>query len=111
MEQEDTFFKVLKADEMTNGEAKMVFAGVKRLALFRIDDEFFCIQSHCPHAGAPLATGTVEGCKVFCPRHGWGFDLKTGACSTDPRYDVRRYAVRIEDGFVFVGVPEKGHIV
>ncbi|MFU8805953.1 MAG: Rieske (2Fe-2S) protein [Bradymonadaceae bacterium] len=107
----DKFYKVLAADALANGEAKMVFAGVKRLALFRVDDEFHCIQSHCPHAGAPLANGTIEGCKVHCPRHSWVFDVQTGACETDPRYDVRRYEVRVEDGFVFVGLPETSHIV
>jgi NAD(P)H-dependent nitrite reductase small subunit len=111
MEQADKFFKVLKTGEIANGEAKMVFAGTKRLALFRVEDQFYCIQSHCPHAGAPLATGTVKGCQVFCPRHGWAFDVTTGACETDPRYDVRRYEVRVEGDDIFVGIPEKSHIV
>ncbi len=101
------FFKVVHKDELTPGEGSLVFAGVKKLAVFLLDGEIFCIQNHCPHAGASLARGTVRGCIVSCPRHDWGFDFTDGSCKTNRRYSVKQYPVKVDDeGWVHVGVPE-----
>ena len=102
------FFKVAHYQELEQGEGKLVYAGVKKLALFLLGEELHCIQNHCPHAGASLALGRVKGCIVSCPRHDWGFDFTDGSCKTNPRYSVKRYAVEVrEDGHVYVGVPEE----
>lgn len=102
MEGLDGFVLVGRADELANGERKVIFLGTKRVALFRIEDEFYCIHNACPHAGGSLGHGEIDGCGVRCPRHDWLFDLKTGACRTDPRYEATTYAVRVVDGEVFV---------
>ncbi len=106
LEQADQFVDVAAAAEVEEGEGTIVFVGTKRLALFRVEEEIFCISNRCPHAGGFLGMGWQKGCRVRCPRHGWAFDLRTGECMSDPRYDVRRYAVRLEEGRVLVGVPE-----
>ncbi len=113
MEHPEKFFKVLEEGKLEDGEGKVVFAGVKRLALFRIDGEYHCIQNHCPHAGGHLGLGEVlaDKCLVICPRHAWSFDLKSGACRTNPRYEARTYPVKVEDGHVWVGIPDDGSII
>ncbi len=35
------------------------------------------------------AMGWLEGGEVVCPLHGYKFDLKTGACSTDPKLKAK----------------------
>ena len=100
------FVDVAASEAIKEGEGTIVFVGVRRLALFREGDEVFCIENRCPHAGGFLGLGRVEGCQVRCPRHDWAFDFKTGDCLSDPRYDVRRYPVRVEGGRVLVGVAE-----
>ena len=45
------------------------------LAIFRVGDDWLAIDGRCPHKGASLAEGCVEGGSVSCPWHGWGFDL------------------------------------
>ena len=99
-------FKVARVADLKEGEGKLVFAGVKKLALFLYKGKVHCIQNTCPHAGAFLAAGEVSGCVVSCPRHSWGFDFTTGACKSNPRYEVQRYAVEIEGADVFVELPE-----
>ena len=107
MERADTFFKVAKSDELKPGESKIVHAGVKKIALFNKDGEFFAIQNFCPHAGGYLGLGDFKGCIVKCPRHSWGFDITTGECKTDPRYSVKQYEVIVEDGYIKVGLPSE----
>lgn len=40
----------------------------------------YTIQRYCPHAGEDLTNAKVDGDVLTCPRHGWQFDLRTGAC-------------------------------
>lgn len=74
------------------------------LALYNIGGQFFCVENFCPHKGAPLADGTLYGHAVECDRHGWRFDVRTGACTNRPGNDVEAYEVVIEDGLIKIRV-------
>lgn len=103
----EQFVKVLAEEELEEGGSHVVRAGVKRIALFKLEGEIFAVQDTCPHAGGSLGAGpfsTKRGI-VRCPRHAWGFDVKTGECKTKPSYCLKRYAVRREDGWISVGMP------
>jgi nitrite reductase/ring-hydroxylating ferredoxin subunit len=55
----------------------------------------------CPHAGATLSEGEVEGSIVTCPRHGSQFDVCTGERVRGPADEgLRTMRVVEEDGFV-----------
>lgn len=49
------------------------------VALYQVDGTLSVIEDVCPHAGARLSEGPVDGCVVTCPRHGSQFDVRTGA--------------------------------
>lgn len=111
MERADEFFKVVAADAMSDGQGRVVQAGLKKIALFKLEGEYWAVQNFCPHAGGHLGAGHVKDDCVRCPRHAWRFEIKTGACRTDPRYDIRRYETKVENGFVWVGVPADGALI
>ena len=46
----------------------------------------------------------LQGCEVFCPLHGWSFDVTTGAGLTRPDKPLRSYATQVRDGQVWVAV-------
>lgn len=103
----DEYTRVARLDELREGQGKLVFVGAKKLALFLVDGQTHCIQNFCPHAGGYLAAGEVSGCVVKCPRHSWGFDVTTGKCLTNKRYEARTYPTRVdEEGWVLVAVDE-----
>lgn len=56
----------------------------------------------CRHQNADLTLGTRCGSRVTCQRHGWVYDLVTGECLTEPWARLRRFAVREEEGVVWV---------
>ncbi|MBO0938905.1 nitrite reductase (NAD(P)H) small subunit [Fibrella sp. HMF5335] len=43
--------------------------------------------------------------KVACPFHKKTFSLKTGACLSGDDYQIYTFAVRIENGLVYIGLP------
>lgn len=48
------------------------------VALFRVDARWCAIADSCPHAGARLSSGELDGTVLTCPGHGSQFDVRTG---------------------------------
>lgn len=97
--------RVASASSIPEGRAKVVFVGSVRVALFKVKGALYAVKNACPHAGAPLSGGACRGALVTCPRHGWTFDLTTGACLTQPLYQLTKLPLKVEDGDVWVGLP------
>lgn len=52
-------------------------------------------ESECPHQGSPMLAGIVNEGIISCPRHGWHFDLASGACTDHPDYTLKTYLVEV----------------
>lgn len=98
------FVKVAEANAVKPGYGEAVEAAGKDLALFNVDGTFYCLDNVCPHAGAPLDGGWLDGTVVTCPWHAWEIDLTTGEVTFDPGTCVATYECKIEDGAVLVNV-------
>lgn len=72
------------------------------IALFRIDETVHAIDDSCPHHGASLSSGRLQGCIVACPAHGLKFDVRSGHGTTNPPLLGKRYPVHIVDGMVML---------
>lgn len=70
------------------------------VAVFRVDDDLFAIEGRCPHKGASLGKGVVDGSCVTCPWHDWQFDLKTGEGLTNPSAGIATIDIRTANGSV-----------
>ncbi|MHB8449611.1 MAG: Rieske (2Fe-2S) protein [Mycobacteriales bacterium] len=57
------------------------------VALFRVDGRLSVIADCCPHAGAELAHGDLDGAVLTCPRHGSQFHVGTGERLRGPADD------------------------
>jgi nitrite reductase (NADH) small subunit/3-phenylpropionate/trans-cinnamate dioxygenase ferredoxin subunit len=98
------FHKVCRAGDVPEGEGKTVVVGKKLIALFCTNGEYHAIDDCCPHMGASLSGGYVEGGIVTCPWHAWRFRLGDGAWADNPRIKIGCYPVKVEGGDVFVEV-------
>jgi NAD(P)H-dependent nitrite reductase small subunit len=94
------FIRVAEVATILPGHGRTVHVKGREFALWNMDGQFYCIDDQCPHRGGPLGAGCLQGGEVFCPLHGWGFDLRTGACTTRPDRPVATYPVRIANGWV-----------
>lgn len=71
------------------------------VAVYHVRGRLCAVADICPHAGATLSEGEVEGSVVTCPRHGSQFDVCTGERMRGPAdLGLRTMRVVEEDGFV-----------
>lgn len=91
------FIHVCKVKDIPIGEAKMFLVNESAYSIFNVAGEFFAIDDGCPHAGASLARGIIDGGVVRCRIHHWKFCIKTGAYLDElkPSFNVRTYPIRI----------------
>jgi precorrin-3B synthase len=98
----DGFSPVARVEDVPAGEGLAVTVNGIELALFQHGDRIVAIENVCPHAGAPLAQGTMANGIVTCPWHGWTFDACNG-CSVQPTgHTVRSFPVKLDSGRVLV---------
>lgn len=101
----DRFVEVGPEAGWACGEARTVSRGGRTIAVFRLEDGFFAIDDLCPHMGASLASGHLEGCVVTCPWHAWRFDVRDGTWCDNRRIRTDSFPVRIRGGMVQVEFP------
>ena len=65
-------------EELIEGRGHPIEIDGYRLAVFLHGGKPYVVGDECPHAGAPMAGGWIDGDCVVCPRHCWQFDLATG---------------------------------
>lgn len=98
------FHSVPEANGLAPGKGMTVAVNDKRVALFNLDGQFHAIDDTCPHVGAPLGGGWIDGDTVACPMHGWQFEIKTGKGLTVPGCSLETFPVRVENGEVQISI-------
>lgn len=75
------------------------------IAIFNVNDEFFCIEDVCTHDGGPVAEGDLDEYAIACPRHGARFDIRTGKVLSFPAVvPVSTFPVKLEADAVHVDI-------
>ena len=87
------------------GEARVVEAEGRTLALFNVDGAFYALDNACAHRGGPLGEGDLDGTVVVCPWHAWRWDVKTGANVNNPAVKMACFPVSVDGGRLFVELP------
>jgi nitrite reductase/ring-hydroxylating ferredoxin subunit len=87
---------VARVDEIPSGTARIVNAGDRELALFRVDGEFYATQSQCLHLEGPIGDGELDEHVVTCPWHGWQYDVRTGENEFDRALRLETFEVVVE---------------
>lgn len=94
---------VAPLDQLPPGSSKVADVDGALIAVFNLQGQFYAIEDICTHDGGELASGTIEGDDIVCPRHGAHFGIKTGRALTPPAYeDIATFPVRIENNMVQV---------
>lgn len=93
--------RICAVDDVAEGSPHVAEVDDELIAVFYADGAYFAVNNVCPHQGGPLAKGKVEEQCVYCPWHGWQFDLETGehvhGLKTATTYDIT-----LEDGEILL---------
>lgn len=103
--QELEWHKAAEPGELSEGQVSACPAGLKTVALTKLNGRYGAIDNRCPHQGGPLGQGTLENDKIRCPWHGFDFDPFTGQAAGGPDFDVPTYPVQVRDDGIYVGTP------
>jgi len=85
------------AGEIEPGQRKRVFVDGRCVVIFNVNGEIYAIDDSCPHNGASLGNGELEGCVLRCPAHGLRFDLRTGRTPGTGGLSLTTFAVATVD--------------
>jgi nitrite reductase/ring-hydroxylating ferredoxin subunit len=92
------FVTVADLESLPPGSGRTVHVRGREYSIWNVSGEIHCLDDECPHRGASLGAGTLEGTQVVCPMHGWAFDVSSGTCTLRPDRPARTYPARVVDG-------------
>jgi len=96
------YLLVGRADDIRPGHSRAYRVGAYVVAVFNVAGEFYAIEDFCPHQGAPLTDGWMDGPLVTCSWHAWCFDVRTGKMTLGEFAMIPRFGVRMEGGDLLV---------
>ncbi len=71
----ETWYWAFRSNQVKRGQIKHLNLAGKELAVYRGEDGIVrAVDAYCPHMGAHLAEGRVDGNGVRCFFHAWKFD-------------------------------------
>ena len=98
------FVKVAAAAGIEADSVTEVLVGDTPYAICNVGGKITALNGTCPHNGGPLGQGAINGPNVVCPWHAWEFDALTGACIHMDGTALRRYAVELRGGEIWVEI-------
>lgn len=115
----EKFVPVAKVGDLVNGQMKSFNVNDHEILLAVIENRYYAADNICPHMGANLSFGKLEGTIITCPRHASKFDLIDGRVIrwTDwtgikayasklfrPPTPLGVYTVKVEGDNILVGI-------
>ncbi len=98
----EDFSKVCKLSELKEGVGKRAMIDEIDIALFKSGGKIYALQNVCPHQHLPVIyEGFIEDEKIYCPAHGWGFNLCDGKLGGKSK-GLDSYEVKISGDDIFI---------
>jgi nitrite reductase/ring-hydroxylating ferredoxin subunit len=99
--------RLCSADEVGLGEALKVEAAGLTVAVFNVEGCFHVTDDACTHGPGSLSEGFLDGEIIECNFHQGCFNVRTGEVVSPPCIvPVRSYTTVVEDGAVYIELPQ-----
>jgi len=89
-------------DQLWDGEMQSFRAGDTAILLIKINGQFHAYQGQCPHQGAALVDGDLDGVVLTCPAHRWQFDASSGMGVNPASARLKRFPVHVVERKVWI---------
>jgi nitrite reductase (NADH) small subunit len=107
-----TWFKAVRTEDVPENNGVTIKYEDKQIAVFNFTDKgkWFATQNLCPHKFEMVLSRGIIGDakgepKLACPIHKKTFSLESGECLNGDPYKIDTYPVKIEGGYVLIGIP------
>ncbi|MDE1863393.1 MAG: Rieske (2Fe-2S) protein [Thaumarchaeota archaeon] len=114
---------VCKSEELTEGSIMKVTVGMEDIMIGRKNGRLFACNNSCPHKGASLSKGHMNGDNIVCYMHGYEYNVFSGkledmkSWKKEPTWveqdeewrksgDLFLYPISEENGMVYVSLKE-----
>ncbi|BAU74110.1 Rieske (2Fe-2S) protein [Metapseudomonas furukawaii] len=77
------------------------------VVLFNQDGALYALDDACPHNGASLFCGRLQGRLLQCPAHGLRFDLASGRVPGVTGFGATTYALEERQGRLFIDLSRR----
>ena len=95
---EPTWHDVAAVEALPEGEPSYHEVDGRHLFVYRDGGALNVYDSRCPHQVTDIPELAVDGRQLTCPKHGWKFDLASGACIAKGSHPLKRFEHKVEDG-------------
>lgn len=93
---------VADSDSIAPGATRRIECDGRAVFVHRGADRWRAHDSRCPHQGNDIQQLALDGEVLTCPRHGWRFDIRSGACTGQGDQPLREFDCRVVDARVQV---------
>lgn len=104
---EPEYVTVAQVGDVAEGQGRAFPVGKRMVAVFLSEGKYYAIDDFCPHQGASLAEGYIDGCAVACPWHHWRFSIEDGTWLDNPKIGVDKFNVRLAGSSIQVQLPDE----
>lgn len=105
MTQRERYIAVVNENDIGEGEIYRFEVDEEPRILTRVEGTLYAMSGICSHEYAELAEGEVDDDVVWCPLHGSGFRVGSGAATNLPAVvPVEVYDVKSIDNVVYVSI-------
>lgn len=71
-------YKVCNSEELPNNSMKVITIQGSNILVCRSNNRLFALDNSCPHRGASLSKGEINGTRIICYMHDFEYDLNNG---------------------------------
>jgi glutamate synthase domain-containing protein 2/nitrite reductase/ring-hydroxylating ferredoxin subunit len=97
-----TYLPIAMLDDLVEDQPAHAEADGIDLVLVRRSGTVHVFEGRCPHRGALLADGRVEGANLICGVHGWDYRLDSGVSAYNPAERIYKFSCHVVDGQVLL---------
>jgi len=102
------FQTIANVGEIAEGRGRAFVVGDYVVGVYLVDGRYYAINDFCPHMGASLADGELEGPAVTCPLHAWRFDVRDGTWLDAKTIKTESFEVRVVGEEIQVATAPRG---
>ena len=96
-----TWHELTATDQLPVGGVMRMDCDGRGVFIYRTEGAFRVYDSRCPHEATNIPHLALDGTTLTCPKHGWVFDIASGACIDKGDAPLNERETKVENERLF----------